>query len=66
MLSPSKAGWTKKYSHSKLVLKQNNVAPTSIQSSAHLQSSPSMVHFPETYSDDDEDDEDDVIITSGL
>ena len=73
MSSPSKAGQTKNYSHSKLVLKWNNVSPTSIQSSAHLRSSPSMVHFPETYSDDeeeddeeDEDDEDDVIITSGL
>jgi hypothetical protein len=34
--SPSKSGWTMKYSHSKLVLKQNNVSPTSIRSSAHL------------------------------
>ncbi len=73
MLSPSKAGQTKSYSHSKLVLKQNNIAPTSIWSSTHLQSSPGMVHFLETYSDDDEeddeeneDDEDDVIVTSGL
>jgi hypothetical protein len=45
MSSPSKAGQTKNYSHSKLVLKWNNVSPTSIQSSAHLRSSPSMVHF---------------------
>jgi hypothetical protein len=59
MLSPSKAGWTKNYSHSKLVIKWNNISPTTIQSSAHLGSSPGMVHFPETYSDD-EDDEDDV------
>jgi hypothetical protein len=36
MLSSSKAGWIKQYSHSKLVLKWNNVSPTSIQSSAHL------------------------------
>jgi hypothetical protein len=36
MSSPSKAGQTKNYSHSKLVLKQNNIAPTSIRSSAHL------------------------------
>jgi hypothetical protein len=78
MFSPSKAGQTKKYSHSKLVLKWNNVSPTSIQSSSHLQSSPGMVHCPEMYSyddddeedddddDEDKDDEDDVIITSGL
>jgi hypothetical protein len=77
MLSPSKAGQTKNYSHSKLVLKQNNISPTSIQSSAHLQSLPGMVHFPEMNSDndeddddeeeeEDEDDEDDVIITYGL
>jgi hypothetical protein len=31
--SPCKAGQTKNYSHSKLVLKLNNVAPTSILSS---------------------------------
>jgi hypothetical protein len=56
MSSPSKAGQTKNYSHSKLVLKQNNVAPpTSIPSSAYLQSSPGMVQFLETYSDDDDD-----------
>jgi hypothetical protein len=57
MLSPIKAGWSKKYSHSKLVLKWNNVSPTSIRSSAHLLSLPGMVHCPEMYSDDDDDDE---------
>ncbi len=59
MLSPSKSGQTKKYSHSKLVLKQNNISPTSIRSSAHLQSLPGIVHCPETYSDDEDDDNDD-------
>ena len=59
MLSPSKAGSTKQYSHSKLVLKWNNVSPTSIRSSAHLLSLPGMVHCPEMYSDDDEEEEED-------
>ena len=54
MSSPSKACLTKNYSHSKLVLKWNNIAPTSIPSSAHLQSLPGMVQFLETYSDDDD------------
>jgi hypothetical protein len=66
MSSPSKAGWTKNYSHSYLVLKWNNVAPTSIPSSAHLQSLPGMVQFLETYSDDDDDGDGDDVITCGL
>ncbi len=61
MSSPSKAGQTKQLSYSNVVLKWNNVSPISIQSSAHLQSSPGMVHCPETYpynNDDNEEDED--------
>jgi hypothetical protein len=45
------------------VLKQNNVAETSIPSSAHLQSLPGIVQFLETSSDDDDDDDG---ITCGL
>jgi hypothetical protein len=46
------------------VLKWNNVAETSIPSSAHLQSSPGIVQFLETSSDDDDDDDDGI--TCGL
>jgi hypothetical protein len=75
MSCPSKACLTKNYSHSKLVLKWNNIAPTGIPSSAHLQSLPGMVQFLETYSDDDDhgddgdgddDDGDDDVFTCGL
>jgi hypothetical protein len=46
------------------LLKGNIIAPSSIPSIAHHQSSPGMVHFLEMYSDDDDgddadDDEDD-------
>ena len=58
-LSPSKAGQTRNHSHSKILLKRNNIAPSSIPSIAHCRSSPGMVHFLEMYSDDDDDGHDD-------
>jgi hypothetical protein len=60
----SLAGQTKIYSHSKLVLKQNNVAPNQHPIQCHLWSSPGMVQFLEPYSDDDDGDDD--VITCGL
>jgi hypothetical protein len=45
MAAQSKAGQAKKNFCSQVVLKWNNVAKTSIPSSAHLQSSPSIVQF---------------------
>ncbi len=54
MAAWSRAGQAKKNSHSRLVTKWNNVAKTSIPSSAHLWSSPSIVQFLEMLSDDDD------------